>query len=81
MAQKMQSEQPVEPKDKPSFQSKSFTELFPSSELTYYAVAAVVYIALGLVFTDRVLNFIVGPLFFIGWMWVVPLAWERWRRS
>ncbi len=77
----MRREQQVEPENRPSFQSKSFTELFSSRELKYYAVAAVVYIVLGLLFTDRVLNFVVGPLFFIGWMWVVPLAWERWRRS
>lgn len=58
---------------------KSFRELFAKDELAYYAVAALVYIALGVLLTDIVLNFVVGPLFFIGWMWIVPPAWQRWR--
>lgn len=59
---------------------KSFRELFAKDELVYYGVAMLVYIALGVLLTDIVLNFVVGPLFFIGWIWVVPPAWQRWRR-
>ena len=50
------------------------------SEIVYYSLAVLVYIGLGVVLTNLVLNFVVGPLFFIGWMWVVPPLWERWRQ-
>lgn len=65
--------------DSPRSRKKHFSELYGKKELAYYATAIVVYILLGLFFTDKVLNFVVGPLFFIGWMWVVPPLWERWR--
>ncbi len=58
---------------------KSFSELFTTQEIVYYCLAVLVYIGLGVLLTDLVLNFVVGPLFFIGWMWVVPPLWERWR--
>ena len=58
----------------------SFGELFTTEELVYYSLAVLVFIVLGLLFTNRFLNFVVGPLFFVGWMWVVPPMWERWRR-
>ncbi|MDP6666662.1 MAG: hypothetical protein QF357_04615 [Dehalococcoidia bacterium] len=65
--------------DHPEERKKSFAELFTTGEIVYYGIAVLVYIVLGVLFTDRVLNFVVGPLFFIGWMWAVPPLWERWR--
>jgi len=58
---------------------KSFQELFSRAELCYYGVAAVVYILLGLLLRDIVLNWIVGPLFIVLWMWQVPSLVEKWR--
>ncbi len=56
---------------------KSFGDLFTVAELGYYGSAIVVYIILGILLTDKVLNFVVGPLFFIGWIWAVPPVWQR----
>jgi len=67
--------------DSPDDHKKRFSELYGKQELSYYAAAIVVYIVLGLLLTDKVLNFVVGPLFFIGWMWIVPPLWERWRSN
>ena len=52
-------------------------DLFTVAELGYYGSAIVVYVILGVFLTDKVLNFVVGPLFFIGWIWVVPPVWQR----
>ena len=44
---------------------KPFWKLFSRDELWYYSIAAVVYIGLGLLFQNAVLNFTVGPLFIV----------------
>lgn len=75
----MQQAEPIEQDDRPEAQKKSFKELFSRQEVIYYSVAVLVYIGLGLLLAELILNFVVGPLFFIGWMWVVPPVWERWR--
>ncbi len=75
----MRQERPIVRDDHPEDRKKSFTELFTTREIVYNLVAVLVFIVLGLLFTNRFLNFVVGPLFFIGWMWVVPPMWERWR--
>lgn len=50
-------------------------------EAILYAVAAVVYAALGLRYTTLVLNWIVGPLFPVLVIWLVPhLGRRRSRR-
>ena len=74
----MRQERPIMEDDHTRVRKKSFGELFTTREIVYL-LAVVVFIALGVLFTNRVLNFVVGPLFFIGWMWVVPPLWERWR--
>lgn len=59
--------------------ARSFAELFTGSELAYYLSGAAVYIVLGLVLLDVVLNWIVGPLFIVLWIWWVPPLVERYR--
>jgi hypothetical protein len=63
--------------DKPL--KKPFRKLFSLEELWHYGIAAVVYISLGLLFQDAVLNFAVGPLFIVLWMWWVPPLINKWR--
>lgn len=58
---------------------KRFRELFSRDELWYYGIAAVIYIALGILLTNLVLNWIVGPLFIVLWIWFVPPLVDRWR--
>ena len=58
---------------------KPFRELFSRSELLYYVIAALIYIGLGLLFRGAVLNWIVGPLFIVAWMWFIPPLVKRWR--
>ena len=58
---------------------KPFRKLFSREELCHYGIAAVVYIILGLLFQDAVLNFAVGPLFIVLWMWLVPPLVNKWR--
>ncbi len=63
----------------PAFKKKPFGELFDRDELIYYGVAAVVYILLGLLLRDIVLNWIIGPAFITVWMWQVPPRVEKWK--
>jgi len=58
---------------------KSFQELFSRNELWHYGTAAVVYIVLGVLFQNAVLNFAVGPLFIVVWMWRIAPLIDRWR--
>ncbi len=58
---------------------KSFRQLFSRDELVYYGVAAVVYIILGLLVQELILNWVVGPLFIVAWMWWVPPFIEKRR--
>ena len=58
---------------------KPFRKLFSRNELWHYGIAAVIYIILGLIFQNAVLNFAVGPLFIVVWMWLVPPLVDKWR--
>ena len=58
---------------------KSFRELFSRNELWHYGIAAAVYIILGLLLRGVVLNFVVGPLFIVVWMWRVAPLIDKWR--
>ena len=58
---------------------KPFRKLFSRDELWHYGIAALVYIGLGLLFQNAVLNFIVGPLFIVAWMWFIPALVKKWR--
>jgi len=51
---------------------KSFRQLFSQAELWYYGIAALVYIGLGVLLQNWVLNLAVGILFIIAWMWIAP---------
>lgn len=80
LAQSQPIDRPVSKASSPKARKKSFRELFTVEELGYYGSAVIVYIVLGLIFTDSILNFVTGPLFFIGWIWVMPPLWHRFRR-
>ncbi|MBM4462734.1 MAG: hypothetical protein FJ012_05275 [Chloroflexi bacterium] len=67
------SSKPSKPPKKP------FRELFSRNELWHYGTAALVYIGLGLLLRGAVLNFVVGPLFIVVWMWQVAPLIDRWR--
>ena len=58
---------------------KSFRELFTVEEIAHYSIAALIYIALGVWLKDVVLNWVVGPLYIIAWMWIVPPIVKRVR--
>ena len=58
---------------------KPFHKLFSHGELVYYGIAALVYISLGVLFQNPVLNFAVGPLFIVLWMWWVPVLMDKWK--
>ena len=58
---------------------KPFRKLFSRDELWHYGIAAVFYIALGVLFKSAVLNVAVGPLFIVVWMWCIPPLIEKWR--
>jgi len=58
---------------------KTLSELFSHKELWHYGVAAVVYIILGVFLRDVVLNFVVGPLFIVVWMWRIAPLVDKWR--
>ena len=57
---------------------KPFRELFGRDELWYYGSAAAVYIVLGVLVQEVVLNWIVGPLFIVLWMWWIPPLVDKW---
>ena len=58
---------------------KPLRKVFSRDELWHYGVAAVIYITLGVLFQDVVLNFVVGPLFIVLWMWWIPPLVDKWR--
>ncbi len=58
---------------------KPFRELYSRDELWYYGSAAITYITLGVLVRDVVLNWIVGPLFIVAWMWWMPVLVGKWR--
>jgi hypothetical protein len=65
---------------KPSKPAKRpFRELFSRNELWHYGIAAAVYIILGVLLRGAVLNFVVGPLFIVVWMWQVAPLIDKWR--
>jgi hypothetical protein len=68
-----------EPGSSGKLPKKPFRKLFSREELWHYGIAAVVYISLGLLFQNAVLNWIVGPLFIVMWMWWVPPLVDKWR--
>ena len=68
-----ETESPGKPPKKP------FKKLFSRTELWHYGIASVAYISLGLLFQNAVLNWIVGPLFIVLWMWWVPPLVDKWR--
>lgn len=49
-------------------------------ELVLYVLAGATYIGFGL-FHKWLLNWIVGPIWLIAWVWLVPLVLDRLRRS
>ncbi len=58
---------------------KPFHKLFSRSELIYYGIAAFIYISLGVLFQNAILNFTVGPLFIVLWIWFVPVLVDKWK--
>lgn len=68
-----------EPGKSKELKKKSFRELFSCAELLHYGIAASIYIGLGILFQNWVLNWLVGPLFIVLWMWFVPLLVNKWR--
>jgi len=74
-----QSGSAIEPGRSGKPPKKPFRKLFSRDELWHYGIAAVVYIILGLLFQEAVLNFVVGPLFIVLWMWWVPPLVDKWR--
>ena len=60
---------------------RPFRELFSRDELWHYGSAAAIYIILGILFQELVLNWIVGPLFIVLWMWWAPPLVEKWRKQ
>jgi hypothetical protein len=58
---------------------KPFHKLFNRGELIYYCIAAVIYISLGVIFLNPILNFVIGPLFIVLWIWWVPVLVDKWK--
>ncbi len=58
---------------------KPFRELFSRAELWHYGIAALIYIGLGVLLLNWMLNWIVGPLFIVLWIWFVPVLLDKWR--
>lgn len=51
-----------------------FWELFSRDEILHYSIAAAAYITLGVFLQDVVLNWVIGPLFIVAWMWwIAPI--------
>ena len=48
-------------------------------ELAVYVLAGVSYVVLG-VFHKWLLNWIIGPVWLVVWVWVVPVLVDRFRR-
>lgn len=49
-------------------------------ELTLYVLAGISYVGLG-VFHKFLLNWIIGPIWLVAWIWGVPALVERLRQS
>ena len=49
-----------------------------SFELTLYVLAGASYVVLG-VFHKFLLNWIIGPLWLVGWIWAAPVVIDRLR--
>jgi hypothetical protein len=49
-------------------------------ELVLYVLAGVSYVVLG-VYVKFLLNWIVGPLWLLAWIWLAPIVVDRFRRS
>jgi hypothetical protein len=49
-------------------------------EIGLYVAASVTYVGLGM-FHKWLLNWIIGPLWLIAWVWLVPAAIERTRSA
>jgi len=49
-------------------------------ELGIYFAAGVSYVALGM-FHKWLLNWVIGPLWLLAWVWLVPYVVDRLRRS
>ena len=58
---------------------KSFRQLFSREELWYYGIAALIYIGLGVLVQNWVLNLGIGILFIVAWMWIAPLIVAKLR--
>ena len=69
----------TEPNGSGKLMKRPFHKLFSRNELIYYGIAAVVYISLGVLFQNPVLNFAVGPLFIVLWIWWVPVLVDKWK--
>lgn len=80
----MQRSEPAARETRPAtrreIKDRGFRELFSAHDIGYYGASIIVYLVLGLIFRDKVLNIGIGPLFFVAWIWVVPPLWERARR-
>ncbi len=62
-----------------TFKKKSFRQLFNREELWYYGIAGLIYIGLGLLVQNWVLNLGIGILFILVWMWITPLIVAKLR--
>jgi ACR3 family arsenite efflux pump ArsB len=49
-------------------------------EVTLYALAAITYVGLGM-FHKFLLNWIIGPVWLVAWVWLVPAVVDRFRRG
>jgi len=49
-------------------------------ELAIYVVAGVTYVVLG-VFHKWLLNWVIGPIWLVAWVWLTPLVVERVRTA
>ena len=49
-------------------------------ELGLYLLAATSYVALG-VFNKFLLNWIIGPIWLVAWIWAVPALLDRFRKD
>lgn len=53
--------------------------LTPRVEVLLYVLAAVTYVGFGM-FHKFLLNWIIGPVWLVAWLWLVPAAIEGARR-
>jgi hypothetical protein len=49
-------------------------------ELGLYVLAGTTYVVLG-VFNKWLLNWIIGPIWLVGWIWAAPAVIDRFRRA